>query len=40
MCSDNEPYLATLSHGYDEEKTCIYFHFAPEGKKIEILQIE
>jgi hypothetical protein len=38
MCLDNEPYLTTLSHGYDEERNCIYFHCATEGKKISILQ--
>lgn len=37
MCVNNEPYLATLSHGYDEKRGCIYFHCAPEGKKIRIL---
>jgi nitroimidazol reductase NimA-like FMN-containing flavoprotein (pyridoxamine 5'-phosphate oxidase superfamily) len=37
MCRDNEPYLATLSHGYDEEQNCIYFHCAKEGKKIDFL---
>ena len=26
------------SHGYDEQKNCIYFHCATEGKKITILQ--
>ncbi len=38
MCRNNEPYLVTLSHGYDREKKCIYFHCAQEGKKIEILE--
>ena len=38
MCRDNEPYLVTLSHGYDEERNAIYFHCAFEGKKIEILK--
>jgi nitroimidazol reductase NimA-like FMN-containing flavoprotein (pyridoxamine 5'-phosphate oxidase superfamily) len=38
MCHGDEPYLATLSHGYDAEKGCIYFHCAPEGKKVEILK--
>lgn len=38
MCKDNEPYLVTLSHGYDREQHCIYFHCAKEGKKIEILR--
>ncbi len=34
FCKDNEPYLVALSHGYDEEKNCLYFHCAPEGKKL------
>ena len=34
LCMDNEPYLVSLSHGYDETKNCIYFHCAPEGKKL------
>jgi len=38
MCLDNEPYLATLSHGYDRERNCLYFHCAKEGKKIDILK--
>ncbi|MHA1305086.1 MAG: pyridoxamine 5'-phosphate oxidase family protein [Candidatus Heimdallarchaeaceae archaeon] len=38
MCKDNEPYLVSLSHGYDPEKNCIYFHCAREGKKIDFLK--
>ncbi len=38
MCANNEPYLATVSHGYDEQHACIYFHCAPEGRKISILK--
>ncbi|MGD6852675.1 MAG: pyridoxamine 5'-phosphate oxidase family protein [Candidatus Bathyarchaeia archaeon] len=34
LCMNNEPYLVALSHGYDEERNCIYFHCAPEGKKL------
>jgi len=34
FCMDNEPYLVSLSHGYDEAKNCIYFHCASEGKKL------
>ena len=34
MCMNNEPYLVALSHGYDEAENCIYFHCAPEGKKL------
>jgi hypothetical protein len=35
---NDEPYLATLSHGFDEEKNCIYFHCAKEGRKIDIMK--
>ncbi|MCE7742700.1 MAG: flavin-nucleotide-binding protein [Candidatus Heimdallarchaeota archaeon] len=38
MCQDNEPYLVTLSHGYDPKEHCIFFHCASEGKKIDILK--
>jgi len=38
MCSDNQPYLVTLNHGYDRDKNCIYFHCAQVGKKIDILK--
>jgi len=34
LCMDNEPYLVSLSHGYDEAKHCLYFHCANEGKKL------
>lgn len=34
LCMDNEPYLVSLSHGYDETRNCIYFHCADEGKKL------
>jgi nitroimidazol reductase NimA-like FMN-containing flavoprotein (pyridoxamine 5'-phosphate oxidase superfamily) len=34
LCMDNEPYLVSLSHGYDETKNCLYFHCANEGKKL------
>lgn len=38
MCKDNQPYLVSLSHGYDEERNCIYFHCAREGKKLDYLK--
>ena len=38
MCRNDEPYLVTLSHGYDKEQNCIYFHCAQEGKKIDYLR--
>jgi nitroimidazol reductase NimA-like FMN-containing flavoprotein (pyridoxamine 5'-phosphate oxidase superfamily) len=38
LCMDNEPYLVSLSHGYDEARNCLYFHCAPEGKKLVYLK--
>jgi hypothetical protein len=38
MTKDNEPYLVSLSHGYDDKQHCIYFHCAKEGKKLDYLQ--
>ena len=38
MVKEDEPYLVSVSHGYDEEKHCIYFHSAKEGKKIDFLR--
>ena len=38
MVKDNEPYLVSLSHGYDEEKHCIYFHSAKKGKKLDFMR--
>ena len=38
LCKDNEPYLVSLSHGYDETQNCVYFHCAPEGKKLVYLK--
>ncbi len=38
LCMDNEPYLVSLSHGYDQARNCIYFHCAGEGKKTVFLQ--
>jgi uncharacterized protein len=34
LSMDNEPYLVSLNHGYDQDRNCIYFHCAPEGKKL------
>ena len=38
MSMNNEPYLVSLSHCFDEERNCIYFHCAKEGKKLDYLQ--
>jgi nitroimidazol reductase NimA-like FMN-containing flavoprotein (pyridoxamine 5'-phosphate oxidase superfamily) len=38
MIDAGRPYLVTLSHGYDEEASCLYFHCAPDGRKLEALR--
>lgn len=38
MCHDNEPYIVTLSYGYDIVKNSLYFHSAKEGLKFEFIQ--
>ncbi|NWF94554.1 MAG: pyridoxamine 5'-phosphate oxidase family protein [Candidatus Thorarchaeota archaeon] len=38
MVDGNQPYLVTLSHGYDEPNNCVYFHCAREGRKIDVLK--
>lgn len=38
MSVDNQPYLVSLSHGYDENRNCIYFHCAQDGKKLDFLK--
>jgi uncharacterized protein len=35
MASGNEPYVVTVNYGY--KNSCIFFHSAPEGQKIEII---
>jgi nitroimidazol reductase NimA-like FMN-containing flavoprotein (pyridoxamine 5'-phosphate oxidase superfamily) len=38
LSMENRPYLVSLSHGYDEPRNCLYFHCAPEGKKLNYLR--
>jgi len=38
LCMDNEPYLVSLSHGYDQTRNCLYFHCADAGKKLVYLK--
>ena len=37
MCRENEPYIVTLSYGYDSTNECIYFHCAKNGLKLDFL---
>jgi nitroimidazol reductase NimA-like FMN-containing flavoprotein (pyridoxamine 5'-phosphate oxidase superfamily) len=38
MCRGDEPYLVTVSHGYDEDRRAVYFHCGQEGRKVDILR--
>ena len=38
LSMNNQPYLVSLSHGYDEDRNCLFFHCAKEGKKLEYLR--
>lgn len=38
MCRDNEPYIVTLSYGYDEVKNAFYFHSRRKGLKYEFIE--
>jgi nitroimidazol reductase NimA-like FMN-containing flavoprotein (pyridoxamine 5'-phosphate oxidase superfamily) len=38
MCRENEPYIVTLSYGYDESKNAFYFHCAKDGQKIDFIR--
>lgn len=37
MCRDNEPYIVTLSYGFDVNKKSLYFHCAPKGLKLDFI---
>jgi len=38
LCAENEPYLVTLSHAFDAERNCFYFHCSPVGRKIDLIR--
>lgn len=38
LCRNNEPYIVTLSYGFDKEKNSLYFHSAKKGLKFEFLK--
>lgn len=38
MSKDNNPYLVTVNHYLDKKGTCIYFHCASKGKKMDYLK--
>ncbi|MBE7445733.1 MAG: pyridoxamine 5'-phosphate oxidase family protein [Planctomycetia bacterium] len=38
LCRNNEPYIVTLSCGYDERKNAFYFHSRLRGLKCEFIK--
>lgn len=38
LCRDNEPYIVTLSYGYDPQKKALYFHTAQTGLKLDFMR--
>ena len=40
LVDNGEPYVVTLSYGYDNATRCFYFHVAPEGHKLDIIARE
>lgn len=38
MCRDNEPYIVTLSYGYDKSENALYLHTWVEGLKIDFIK--
>jgi nitroimidazol reductase NimA-like FMN-containing flavoprotein (pyridoxamine 5'-phosphate oxidase superfamily) len=37
LCRDNEPYLVTLSYGYEATTRSLYFHCAKKGLKTDFI---
>lgn len=37
MCRQDEPYIVTLSYGYDENRGALYFHCALKGLKLDFI---
>jgi len=38
LCRGNEPYIVTLSYGYDKENKALYCHCAKKGLKLEFIR--
>ncbi len=38
LCRNDEPYLVTLSYGYDRAENALYFHAAPLGLKLDFIK--
>ncbi len=38
LCRENNPYVVTLSYGYDPRRNSLYFHTAHRGMKMDYIQ--
>jgi len=38
LCAVSQPYLVTLSHAFDADRNCFYFHCAPTGRKLDLIR--
>jgi len=38
LCNNDEPYIVTLSYGFDEATDTFYFHGAAKGQKIDFIK--
>jgi len=38
MCANNEPYIVTLSYGFDELRNTLYFHCSKQGLKLDFIK--
>lgn len=38
LCRNSEPYLVTLSYGYDESSNTLYFHAGNKGLKLHFIR--
>jgi len=38
LCAESRPYLVTISHAFDAERNCFYFHCSPVGRKIDLIR--
>ena len=38
LSNNKQPYIVTLSYGYDPENKCLYFHCSNKGYKLDIIK--
>ncbi|MCX6843421.1 MAG: pyridoxamine 5'-phosphate oxidase family protein [candidate division WOR-3 bacterium] len=38
LCAENRPYLVTITHAFDTERNCFYFHCSPVGRKVDLIR--